>query len=152
MRSRQRYVLDVNVIISALLFPKSKPGQAFFQTLQHDHVLVSVRLVEELRDVLYRPKFDRYITVAERDHLLATLIEEAVLVEIGDSIAGTITVCRDQDDNHILELAISGAAVCIVTGDADLLTLNPFREILILSPDAFLTSLDSAQQGDAPSD
>jgi putative PIN family toxin of toxin-antitoxin system len=140
MRSSRRYVFDVNVIASVPLFPKSKPGQAFFQALQYDHILVSDRLIEELRDVLHHPKFDRYVTVAERDRLLATLVEEAVLIEIGEAVAGTISVCRDPNDNHILELAISDTAECIVSEDADLLVLNPYQGIPILSPDSFLAS------------
>ena len=47
-------------------------------------------------------------------------------------------VCRDPKDDQILELAVSGNADCIVTGDDDLLTLNPFRGIAIITPADFL--------------
>jgi predicted nucleic acid-binding protein len=49
-----------------------------------------------------------------------------------------VNVCRDQDDNKYLELALSGKADCIVTGDPDLQILNPFDGILIISPKEFL--------------
>jgi predicted nucleic acid-binding protein len=56
------------------------------------------------------------------------------LIEITEAIHA----CRDPKDNMILELAVSGQANTIVSGDNDLLTLNPFRGIPILSPTAFL--------------
>ena len=56
------------------------------------------------------------------------------MVEIVDSIR----ICRDPKDDKILELAISGNADCIVTGDDDLLVLNPFREVAIVTPADFL--------------
>ena len=46
--------------------------------------------------------------------------------------------CRDPSDNKLLELAVSGAAVCIVSGDQDLLVLHPFRGISIVTPRGFL--------------
>lgn len=49
-----------------------------------------------------------------------------------------ITACRDPRDNKLLELAVSGSASDIVTGDADLLVLHPFRGIDILAVSAFL--------------
>ena len=51
-----------------------------------------------------------------------------------------ITACRDPKDNKFLEAAIAARADVIVTGDADLLALHPFRGIPILSPAAFLES------------
>jgi len=49
-----------------------------------------------------------------------------------------IRACRDSKDDKFLELAISGLATHVVTGDSDLLALNPFRGIQIISPQAFL--------------
>ncbi len=44
----------------------------------------------------------------------------------------------DPKDNKFLELALAGNATCIITGDKDLLVLNPFRNIQIISPKEFL--------------
>ncbi len=62
------------------------------------------------------------------------------LVRIGEFIelAEKITVCRDPKDNKFLELAVAGNADCIVTGDKNLLILNPFRGIKIISTSDFL--------------
>jgi len=48
--------------------------------------------------------------------------------------------CRDPKDNKFLELAVAGEATHIVTGDSDLLVLNPFRDIAVLTPSEFLAT------------
>lgn len=65
---------------------------------------------------------------------LAALTREAEWVEVHSHIQA----CRDPKDNKFLELAVSGKATHIVSGDNDLLTLHPFHGIHILSPRAFL--------------
>ena len=52
----------------------------------------------------------------------------------------SVEVCRDPKDDHILELAINGNALFIVTGDYDLLALDPFRGVRIVTPVEFLRS------------
>lgn len=135
MTSRARYVFDTNVLVSALIFYTSRPGEAFRSAVLNGVVLISDLLLLELRDVLGRPKFDRYVTPSERVAFLADLSVNA------EKIALTVSIqaCRDPKDNHILALAVSGGATCIISGDADLLTLDPFQGISIRTPDAFLT-------------
>jgi uncharacterized protein len=65
---------------------------------------------------------------------LRDFAENAEFVEIRESIVA----CRDPKDDQYLSLAINGCAECIVTGDDDLLVLNPFREIPILTARMFL--------------
>lgn len=60
------------------------------------------------------------------------------------AIAEPVVACRDPTDDKFLELAVNGHADLIVSGDADLLVLNPFRGIPILSAAAFLQSASSA--------
>jgi predicted nucleic acid-binding protein len=94
--------------------------------------------------VLGREKFDRYLTREERDQCLIKLLHEATLVEIGEEVRA----CRDPKDDKFLELAVSGRASCLVTGDQDLLILHPFRGIPIMTPAQFLGTLppDSESQ------
>lgn len=90
--------------------------------------------MEELTDVLSRPKFDRYIDISDRQGFLRPLARMAEWVPI----VQVIRACRDPRDDKFLELAINGEADLIVTGDADLLALHPFRRIPILAPAAYL--------------
>lgn len=138
MRSA-RYVFDANVVISALLFENSTSGRAFYAALDAGEIVVSLPLLAELSEVLARPKFNRYLMLEERERFLEALIREATLVEVTE----TIQLCRDPKDDMVLELAVSGAAACIVSGDRDLLTLSPFRNIPILPPHEFLTVISS---------
>lgn len=58
-------------------------------------------------------------------------------------VTAEIAVCRDPKDDKFLELAVSGTATHIITGDDDLLSMHPFRGIAILSPQQLLTQLDT---------
>lgn len=138
--SIRRYVFDTNVIISALLFKTSKPAQAFRYALQHGEILVSFELLEELSEVLEREKFKRYITIQEKEEFLETLVERSVLIDLDEKAQ----VCRDSKDNQILELALNGGAKCIISGDQDLLVLNPFQNIQIITVEAFLQLLEES--------
>ena len=107
---------------------------ALFQALDIGTILISDALVLELRNVLARPRFDSYITRAERIAFLQAFIRESELI----SITETVRQCRDPKDDMVLELAVNGRARFIITGDDDLLVLSPFREIEIVTPAEFL--------------
>ncbi len=134
-----RAVFDTNVLVSALLFENSTPAQAFFSVIANGEILISIALTNEIHRILYRPKFDRYINDSQREDFMLALVENSTLVDVTEEIK----ICRDPKDNMILELAVSGRADVIVTGNDDLLVLNPFREIVILNPQAFLTKYSS---------
>ncbi|HEV7798613.1 MAG TPA: PIN domain-containing protein, partial [Pyrinomonadaceae bacterium] len=59
-----RFVLDTNVIVSALLLPVSVPRQAFDKALAEGKLPVSVPVILELADVLSRKQFDKYLLEA----------------------------------------------------------------------------------------
>ena len=130
-----RAVFDTSVIVSAVLLPRSVPRRAFDAVMVHGKALVSHATVAELGEVLRRPKFNRYVLEKERLEFLAALLEEAEYVEITEELAA----CRDPQDDKFLELAISGHATHIISGDRDLLALHPFRGIEVLSAQRFLT-------------
>lgn len=129
-----RCVFDTNVLVSALLLSDSKPRQALDRALREGKVLLSFAALAELYEVLSKRKFRRYIDEIDIRSFLAALTRETQWVDVD----AQITVCRDPDDNKFLELAVSGRATHIVTGDADLLVLNPLRGIQILPPHSFL--------------
>lgn len=129
-----RFVLDTSVIVSALLLSRSVPRQAFDLAFIQGTVLVSDTTLNELDTVLRRSRFDRYIAEDERLQFLAAFVQDAMLVEVTE----VVTDCRDAKDNKFLELAVSGDATCIISGDNDLLSLHPFRGIPIVTPQAFI--------------
>ncbi|HLQ46580.1 MAG TPA: putative toxin-antitoxin system toxin component, PIN family [Planctomycetaceae bacterium] len=134
MTNELRAVLDTNVLVSAVLLPHSVPRRVFDHVILKARLLLSVAVIAELSDVLSRPKFDRYISAGDRLEFLTKAIRDAESVEVDVMLSE----CRDPKDKKFLELAVSGSATHLVTGDADLLALNPFRGIAIVSPSDFL--------------
>jgi len=133
----QRFVIDTNVIVSALLSPRSTPRQAFDLAFEHGIVLASESTLSELDRVLCRPKFERYLSEGDRLQFVAQFIRDTTVIEIVEEI----DECRDPKDNKFLELAVSGGATSIVSGDADLLVLHPFRDIPIITPKSFISRI-----------
>ena len=129
-----RFVFDTNVIVSAALLAGSVPRKAFDKALDKGKILISVPVLLELAEVLSRKKLNKYLLEDERMRFLVAVLKEAELIEVTEEV----TDCRDAKDNKFLELAISGKADFIVSGDDDLLVLNTFRGVPILSPREFL--------------
>lgn len=138
MNSNARFVFDTNVLVSALILGNSKPGQAFRNALQSGQILLSLPALEEIAEVISREKFERYVTPEERDEFLQALVRRARFIEPD----AQIRICRDPKDDKFLELAISGAADFIISGDDDMLALSPFRGMEIITPDDFLRQLE----------
>ena len=129
-----RCVFDTNVFVSALLLPDSKPRHALDLALRRGKILLSFALLAELYEVLSRKKFRRYIDEEDIRTFVAALTRESQWVDVDVRI----TACRDSKDDKFLELAVSGHATHIVTGDSDLLALNPFQGIQVVPPQEFL--------------
>ena len=134
-----RIVLDTNVLVSAALRPLSVPWQVLDFTLAAGALVVCDQSIAELQAILVRPKFDRYATRKRRAEIFALIRAHAVSVTVtaGD-LAAVQGVCRDPDDELFLALALAAQASTIVSGDADLLTLHPWRGIGICSPAIFV--------------
>ena len=126
---KKRIVIDTNVFINALLIRKSVPFQVVNIAFKQGIILSSDATFSELQQVLARRKFDKYLTLEERNIFLFKLAKESESIDIKEEIKA----CRDAKDDKFLELAVNGNADFIVTGDVDLLVLNPFREIEIIT-------------------
>ena len=127
-------VIDTNVLVSNALLPGSTPAKVFDHVQLVDTLLFSEPTFEELREVLNRPKFERYLDGGRRDRFLSRLRAAGSFVEI----RRTVQVCRDAKDDKFLEVAINGGAALIVTADTDLLVLHPFEGVEIVTPAAYL--------------
>ena len=132
--ARARVVVDTNVLVSRLILPDSLPAQALRRAERKGRLLISEATMYELADVLGRSKFDRYIGRENRRSFLRRLGQIAELVPI----VQVVRECRDPKDDKFLEVALNGGADVIITGDAQLLEMHPWREIEILSPGKFL--------------
>ncbi len=128
------FIFDTNVLISAALAKGSVPDNAFERALKVGTILSSENIYAELKEVINRTKFDKYLRAIDRSRFLARYKTET----LNFNVTHKVSVCRDPKDNMFLELALSGKANCIITSDPDLLVLNPFEKVAILSPKEFL--------------
>jgi putative PIN family toxin of toxin-antitoxin system len=129
-----RCVFDTNVYVSAAILADSKPRRALDLALQRGRVLLSFAVLTEVYEVLARKQFRRYVNDEDIRLFLRTLTRETVSVDVNVRVAA----CRDSSDDKFLELAVSGSATHIITGDSDLLELDPFQGIRIIRPQTFL--------------
>jgi putative PIN family toxin of toxin-antitoxin system len=132
--TRERVVIDTNVLISGLLSTTSTPARAVEKAVTKAQLVATLETLRELIEKLHSPKFDPYVRRERRDTLLERV---ASLVEIVD-VLQSIRASRDAKDDKFLEAAVNGRADVIVTGDKDLLDLNPFRGVAIVTPAEYL--------------
>ena len=130
MTTDRRLVIDTNLWIIRLLAPGGVAARAVDHGLAWGMPLVSEVTLAELAEVLSRPRFDRWVTRAERQQFLRQLGGVVRVV----TITQCMRVCRDPKDDKFLDVALTGEAQLIVSGDHDLLALHPFHGIEILTP------------------
>jgi uncharacterized protein len=130
-------VVDTNVLIRALIKPQGTVGPIISRLRNGDYTLVySLPILDELIEKLALPRIRRkyHVRNEEVEALVALMALRGVLVRPEQRIK----VCRDPDDDMFIEAAIAGGGTCLVTGDKDLLTLEAFKTVKIVTPRTFL--------------
>ena len=127
-----KVVIDTNIWISYLLGSLLQ-GMDEKILSKEIKVVVSVEMLKELSEVASRPKFKNIFTAKRIKELFSLLDSYATVV----SPSQKVNVCRDGKDNFLLEVAIEGEADYLVTGDEDLLVLDPFYNTKIVKPKDF---------------
>ncbi len=117
-----------------MLFRNSEPRRALISAFERCLVCSSSKVRNELRAVLNRTKFDKYVARETRMRHLEELIDE---MEPFHTLK-QVRLCRDPRDDIFLELALAAQADFLITGDADLLALHPFHQTAIVTPADFL--------------
>lgn len=139
MSSLHRVVFDTSTLVSAALRVGSTPHKALAQAWMQGELCASASTLSELEQVLLRSKFDRYQTAEVRAEFVALVRKHAVLFEVSAADeAKVMPQCRDPKDDPFLALALACEADVLVSSDADLLVLHPWRGMPILTPGDFL--------------
>lgn len=128
----KRAVIDSNVLISAALSPDSSPARIVFWLLEHGRLLFCEETFAELETRLWRPKFDRYLSLENRRLLLHDLSAVGEWIKLPSE--GLHPFSRDADDDKFIWLAQVGGAEWLISSDRDLLDLQPPEGLRILSP------------------
>jgi len=131
-----RLVVDTNIFGSAALKESSWPGEIIRWIDEHGGLLKSTVTEAQVFEVLQRPYFVPRTSQSFVDGV-RRIFSKAELVTITEQIVA----CRDPTDDKFLELAVNGRADVLVTGDLDLLVLNPFRRLPIITPRVFVHEL-----------
>jgi putative PIN family toxin of toxin-antitoxin system len=123
-------LLDTNVLVAALV-ARGTCSDLLEHCVRQHVVISSQPLLNELRDVLTRKFRQRDLDVRSAIRLFA----ETFTLATPDALDPP--TCRDHDDDVVLATALAGECAAIITGDQDLLILDPFRHVRVLTPSAF---------------
>jgi len=138
----ERVVFDTSSLASAAIKAGAKPNRALMYALGFCTACASEQLIAELREVISRQRFDRYLSYPEKQKFLDLVQENFKIFPVVTSdIENVDPPCRDPEDNFVLALALIAKADAIVSSDHDLLTLHPWRGIAILTPAQFLEQI-----------
>jgi putative PIN family toxin of toxin-antitoxin system len=137
MKADFRFVVDTNVLVSVILSPSNTSRLAVEKATNHGILIFSKETIAELFDVLHREKFDIYVLKEKRVQFGERLIAMSSQIPV----TSVLKLSRDPKDDIFLNLAVDGHADYIISGDPDLLILNPFQDIKILKPVDFLAEV-----------
>lgn len=139
---RLKLVIDSNVWISAALSPVGSPAQLIQMVLNHAVPVFSSETFHELETRIWKPKFDRFLSIELRRNLLHDIDAVSFWVEIPSSIAD-MTYSRDPDDDKFIHTALAAQAPYLISGDQDLLSVVQPAGLVILSPAEALDRIES---------
>ena len=128
-----RLVLDTNVLVSAILSPASISAKILNWGEDNGVVLYSTATLTEVLSVLGRSKFSKYIDHDDINGLSIRIKTVWLFVEI----LNQVQLCRDPKDDKFIDLALNGEASHLITGDSDLLVLNPIQNTSVINPRTF---------------
>ena len=136
-----RIVLDTNVLVSALITKGTPPDQLYQAWLRNDlELITSAAQIDELTDVLSRPKLRRYVDPADAAQLISEIRLRAIVIRDMPIPRRSL----DRKDDAILAAAVVGEAELVVSGDKrDILALREVEGIPIRTArDALQVVLD----------
>jgi putative PIN family toxin of toxin-antitoxin system len=140
-----RAVVDTNILLRAIIKPLGTVAPVIVRFEQDRFRLIySQWLLDEITEKLELPRIRLKYNISRKD--IARFFD--LLIEKGERVEPerVVNICRDADDNHVIEAALAGNAEFIVTGDDDLLSLRQFETIQFVTPREFLSILDEREQ------
>ena len=136
-----RVVLDTNIWISGLLAASGPPRKLIDSWLKGEFTLItSLYQVEELQRVLTYPRIARRIQLTDTELaiIFRTLVNRS---EVATGDLDLHGIVRDPKDDAIIATAVNGQADYLISGDEDLLVLDSYAGVKILTPREFISLL-----------
>jgi putative PIN family toxin of toxin-antitoxin system len=133
-----RVVFDTSTLVSAALRLDSIPHQALLQAMRSCDLCASEATLNELKEVMVRAKFRRYLTDAAREKFVQRIENSVRRFVVREDAFSLDPACRDPKDNKFLSLAAESEAEALVSSDEDLLVLDPWNDVRVVRPADFL--------------
>ena len=127
-----KVIFDTNVWISFLIGKRLQMIQEYIVD-ENITIIITEQLLVEIKAVTKRPKLRKYFP----QHKVIELIDFLEIVGVNAKIQPSIILCKDPKDNFLLDLIDASDADVLVTGDKELLKLNPFKATHIITPKQF---------------
>ena len=138
MSRLRRVVFDTSTLVGAAMRVGSIPYQALVKALATCEVCASVDTVAELRTVMARKKFDRYLDRELRLEFVALVTRHVRLFAV--PVGAVLPASRDAKDDKFLALVLAAEAAALVSSDEDLLVLHPWRGVPVMTAAEFLAA------------
>jgi len=131
-----RVVADANALVSAALARSPQAPSPLTLEAALDgriELVTSPLLFQEIATVLARPRLQKHLSAEEALRFVTDLAAQTILTV--DPSAPHPAVCRDPHDDYLVALATASGADAIVTGDLDLLAIDPSQlAVEIITP------------------
>ena len=135
---KQRIIIDTNLCLSFLISKKLNIIEQLIEN-KNIEIILSENLIDEIISVVNRPKFKKYFFQESILLLLNFFRADCFLAQVQTNIS----ICRDEKDNFLLDLAIDGKADYLITGDKDLLVLEQIENTKIITMNQFIILTES---------
>ena len=139
----QRIVADANVLVSAAIARSPQAPSVLTLDAALDgrvELITSPLLLREVMMVLARPRLRKYVSAEEATRFVADLAAQTTLLV--DAPGPHPAVCRDPRDDYLVALAQTNEVEAIVSGDLDLLAIDPAElAVEIITPRQFVERL-----------
>jgi uncharacterized protein len=134
-----KVVIDTNDFISAMIGRKHLEKLSRVLVNNNVEIFGEEKLITEIRNVGYREKFRKYISINDVDLFVETIKLRLTFIETKTEIFD----CNDPNDNYLLSLAVDSDSQYLITGDKkDLISMNPYKGINIIKLHEFLEIMD----------
>jgi putative PIN family toxin of toxin-antitoxin system len=134
-----RVIFDTSTLVSAALREGSIPDQALLRAMHCCDLCASEATLAELKEVLAREKFRRYLADGARERFVRAIEASVRRFTVREEDCLSLDpACRDPKDNKFLALAAKAEAEVLVSSDTDLLVLDPWKGVLVVRPAEFL--------------
>ncbi len=137
VKNKLLIILDTNWYISYLI-KKSDSRLSIILNDERIEIIVSQKLIDELKFKIQSKKFRKYFAINEAIQFIELIKEVAIIF----NTSSTVTTCRNPKDNYLLALAKDAKADFLITGDKDLLVLKQFENTCIINLTQFLIQLN----------